>query len=270
MIIDLLGTEWQSIGDLAEGLSEEEWKTPIALDGWTVQDCVSHVIGVEGSLLGDPVPEADVEHLPYVTSPFQKMVEVPVEHRRTWTGAEVLRDYRSTIERRLDALRSMTPEQFEEVGWSPIGEVPYSVFMGVRLFDCWMHEQDMRRALDRPGHLSGPVVDASLDRFRAAMPFVVGKKAAAPEGTTSVFRTTGANELVWTVSVVEGRGKLTGQSDAEAPASPTVTITLPFTSFVALGGGRWSPEEAHAGGGLAIDGDEDLGDRILANMAFTP
>ena len=29
------------------------------------------------------------------------------------------------IARRLDALRAMTPAQLDEIGWSPIGEVPY-------------------------------------------------------------------------------------------------------------------------------------------------
>jgi hypothetical protein len=35
--------------------------------------------------------------------------------------------------------------------------------MHIRIFDCWVHEQDMRRATGRPGHLTGPVVHTTSD-----------------------------------------------------------------------------------------------------------
>ncbi len=139
--------------------------------------------------------------------------------------------------------------------------MPYREFMMVRVFDSWMHEQDMRRALGRPGHLTGPVVDASLERFRAALGFIVGKKAAAPQGAAGVIATTGDNE-----QVVDGRATLV----ADPPPSPTVRIVLPFETFIALGGGRWNLEDALGAGGAELSGDEELGRRVLANMAFTP
>jgi uncharacterized protein (TIGR03083 family) len=269
-IVDLLEQEWASIDALCADLDEGQWKTPVALPGWSVQDCVSHVLGTEASLLGDPMPDVDVSHLGYVTDPFQQIVEVPVEHRRSWPGAEVLDDYRQVIPRRLEQLRAMTTEQFDEVGWTPLGEAPYRSFMGVRVFDCWMHEQDIRRALDRPGHLSGPVVEAALNRFRAAVPYVVGKKAGAPDGATVVFEVTGAEPRVWTIAVIDGRAKLVGETTDERPDGPTATITVPFESFVALGGGRWNAGQAREQGGLSVAGDTELAERIVGNLAFTP
>ena len=49
-----------------------------------------------------------------------------------------------------------------------------------RVFDAWVHEQDMRRAVGRPGDLDTPVAAAALDRIVGTMPFVVGKRAGAP------------------------------------------------------------------------------------------
>jgi hypothetical protein len=182
----------------------------------------------------------------------------------------VLHDYRAVIARRVDQLAAMTTERFDEIGWSPIGEAPYRDFMAVRVFDMWMHEQDMRRALDRPGHLAGPIVDASLGRFKPAMGYVVGKKAGAPDGSTLVLRATGPTALVWTVAVEGGRARLVAESEADAPTNPTTTIELPFASLVALGGGRWTPGEARAAGGVTVTGDTELAHRVLANLAFTP
>ena len=42
---------------------------------------------------------------------------------------------------------------------TPAGPDTYGRFMRVRIFDCWMHEQDIRRAVGRPGHVEGPAVD---------------------------------------------------------------------------------------------------------------
>jgi hypothetical protein len=142
--------------------------------------------------------------------------------------------------------------------------------MGVRLFDCWMHEQDMRRAVEQPGHVTGAEVDGALDRFRAAIPYVVGKKAGAPEGATVVFDLTGEGARCWTVTVTDGRAKVTGETASARPEDVTTTITLPFTAFVALGGGRWTTEDARRTGALEVDGDKELAERILTNMAFTP
>ena len=62
----------------------------------------------------------------------------------------MLAEFDEVVPRRLAQLRAMTEEELATPGWSPIGEVPYREFMGVRLFDSWMHEQDMRRALGAP------------------------------------------------------------------------------------------------------------------------
>jgi uncharacterized protein (TIGR03083 family) len=264
-VVDRLAEEWASLDALCDDLTEDEWKTPTDLPGWTVQDCLSHVIGVERMLLGDPQPDVDVSHLSYLTDPFARSLETWVEQRRSRAGAEVLAEFREQIPRRLTHLRAMTTEDFDRPGFSPIGEVPYREFMAVRVFDCWMHEQDIRRALDRPGHLTGPVVDVALVRFKAALGYVIGKKAAAPEGSSVVLHTTGGPEVTFPV-IVEGRARLV---DA-APPEPTVRITLPFETLVALGGGRWDRTQAHAAGGIAIEGDRELGERVLDSLAFTP
>jgi uncharacterized protein (TIGR03083 family) len=269
-IIGLLDTEWRAISSLCESFDEAAWATRVALPGWTVKDCLSHIAGTESTLLGVEAPTVPVDHLDHVRTPFQQLTEGPVELRRSWSGDEVFEDYRRIVTRRVDQLSAMTDDELSAIGWSPIGEAPYRVFMGVRLFDCWMHEQDMRRAVGQPGHMTGPEVDGALERFRAAVPFVVGKKAGAPEGSTTVFTTTDGRELCWTITVTGGRAAISGESAAARPDDVTTAITLPFTSFVALGGGRWTADEARQAGPVEVIGDKELAERILTNMAFTP
>jgi uncharacterized protein (TIGR03083 family) len=265
-VVELLEEVWTSIGDATEGLDEGTWSSPSELPGWTVKDCLSHVAGTERALLGEPSPEVDVSHLPHVSSPFQELIEKPVEEWRSRSGTEVRDGFLEVTRRRLGHLRAMTPEEMEAPSWSPIGEVPYRVFMRVRVFDCWMHEQDIRRVVDRPGHESGPALDCVVERLRAALGFVVGKKAGAPDGSQVLIRTTGPTEVAFGV-VVDGRARVV---DPNELGPPDVAITLPFTSLAALGGGRWDRARAEAAGGVVVDGDGELGRAVLDHMAFTP
>ena len=139
--------------------------------------------------------------------------------------------------------------------------------MRVRVFDCWMHEQDIRRVVGRPGHLSGPALDCVVERFRGALGFVVGKKAEAPDGTRVLVRTTGPTEVAFGVAV---DGRATVVEESELGGSPTAVVTLPFSTLAALGGGRWDRVRAEAEGGVTYDGDVELSSRIVEHMAFTP
>jgi uncharacterized protein (TIGR03083 family) len=266
-IIDVLEQVWASTLEATAGLDDTDWSRPSELPGWTVKDCLSHVATIESNFLGEPTEKVPVSHLPHVSSPFQEAMEIGVEAWRPLPGSEVRARFADIYPRRVAQLRAMTPEQMEAPSWSPIGEVPYRQFLVVRAFDCWMHEQDIRRVLDRPGDLSGPTVDPVLQRFRAALGVIVGKRAGAPEGTLLVIRTTGPTEVALGVAV-SGRASVVEPDDLSGP--PDTVITLPFEAFVALGGGRWDRQRAEAGGGVVYEGNAELGRAVLDNMAFTP
>ncbi len=124
---------------------------------------VSHLIGVESLLLGLPAPPP--VQAAHVRNPLGAGIEGWVAQRRGRSPAEVLDEFRRVTAARLAALDAMSDEQWEAVGPSPAGEVPYREFMEIRVMDNWVHEQDIRRAVGRPGHLEGPAAEASLARF---------------------------------------------------------------------------------------------------------
>lgn len=264
-VLGWLELVWTSVADLAAELDDDDWALPSELAGWKVQDCLSHIVGVESALLGEAVPDVAVDHLPHVTDDFAAMIEKPVEARRSQPPAAVLEELRTATSRRLEALRALSPEEWAVVGWSPVGQVPYAQFMEVRVFDCWMHEQDIRRATDRPGHLDGPAAEVAFGRIRSAMGFVVGKKAAAPKGSTVVFDIAGPVGGRFAIEVAER-----AQETVDEPADPTVVFEMSLSAFAALGGGRWDRERALDSGEVAVSGDAGLATAVLDAMAFTP
>jgi uncharacterized protein (TIGR03083 family) len=261
--IGLLETVWSSIDSLCSGLGDDEWDRPTDCPGWTVRDQVAHMLGTEGMLAGRAAPESerDAASLPHVRNPIGAANETWVEGWRDRPGPEVLAAFREITAVRLAALRAMTPEEWDAEGFTPEGPGPYRGFMEIRVFDCWFHEQDIREALGVPGGLTGPVADLALGRVPKALPYVVGKKAGAPDGSTVVFEVEGTVHAVG----VDGRAALL----AEVPAAPTVCLTLDRRTFGRLAGGRWSGDRARTEGSVQIEGDADLAHRILDNFGYT-
>jgi uncharacterized protein (TIGR03083 family) len=238
-VVLLLGQEWREIAGLLAELDDDAWGLP-ALPGWDVHDVVAHLIGTELMLSGSPLPDApgDLEARSHV------------------------RNDGAVTAQRLAALEAMSDEEFEAPSWTPAGRATYARFMRIRIFDSWMHEQDIRAAVGRPGNEKGPVAEESLAEVVQALGFIVGKRARAPEGSLVTLALTGPIGRELHVKV-EGRATVVDQ----LPGPPTVTVSLPSTLFLRLAGGRLDPESVAEQ--IAVEGDQELGRRLAANLAYT-
>jgi len=270
-VILRLDEVWRDIADVCDGLTAEQWAMPTECPGWTVFDNVAHMIGTERMLAGErPTAAPDtpgVADAAHVRNDIGKANEQWVASYRGWDGPKLLDEFRRVTALRLDTLRALTTEQWDAEGFTPEGPGPYRQFMAIRVFDCWYHDQDIREALGRAGFLDGPVADLSLARIPTkALGYVVGKKAGAPPGSVVAFEVEGTPLIEAAVSVPpEGRAILLG----DVPPNATARITTDRRTFARLAGGRWSGAYARAHGVVRVDGDRDLGDRIVDNMAFT-
>jgi uncharacterized protein (TIGR03083 family) len=159
-------------------------------------------------------------------------------------------------------LRGLSDEGFAAETQTPLGPGTITEFVNIRIMDAWVHEQDIRRALEMPGELESAVAAHALGRVARAMPFVVARKAQAPDGSTIVFDITGPAGRVLPVGIDGGRGS---QLDSEAP-SATVRLTTDVETFMCLGCGRWDPADALAAGKITVSGDVALGESIVNQM----
>ncbi len=103
----------------------------------------------------------------------------------------MLADLRDTIAERRAGLRGMDQAAFDAEAFTPAGPDSYGRFMRIRVMDMWMHEQDVRAVVGRPGHEEGLAPQAALDEMTGALGFVVGKRAGAPSGSHVRFELTG-------------------------------------------------------------------------------
>ncbi len=194
--------------------------------------------------------------------------------RRSTPGPDVLTEFVAVSQLRLATLRRLTGDEWAQVGPTIVGEVTLADFMKTRVFDSWVHEQDVRMALGRPGGSGGLASAVAVGQVEAAMGFVVGKKAAAPEGSVVRFSVGGpaqdARRITLAVQGGRARPVPEGPSAATptAPTAPTVTLALSSLDFVRLGCGRVTAGEVEAAGGVEVEGDAALGKKILEAMNF--
>lgn len=261
-----LGEVWASLDDLLAGLSDDEWLRPSPLPGWSVQDNVSHIVGTEAMLSGEAGPniEIDREASTHVRNDIGAFNEQWVEALRAESPSEVLARFRALTGARLATLGAMTDEEWNAESFTPAGKDTYGRFMQIRVFDCWLHEQDIRDAVGRPGHETGLAVEVVLDEMATALGFVVGKKAGAAPGESVTFALTDGGQVVRELHV-EVAERASVVPELSGPAS--VTLTMPIGVMTRRCAGRVGPGDLLDQ--VAIDGNLSLASRILDNQSYT-
>jgi len=262
--VDLLRNEFTVLGELGASLDEAQWDTPTCLPGWTVRDVLSHVTGTEAGLLGEPVPEVDVSHLEHMRNPIAEANERWVEANRGLTGGEMVARWLDVSGRRLAVLDAMDQADFDAPSWTPAGkDETYGRFMRIRHFDCYLHEQDIRLALGMPARETDADVASSLDEVATGLGYIVGRKAALPDGSRVRIDLVGPAARTYLVQI-DGRAAVVESLDGPV----TVGVELPSMHFLRLTGGRHDAGVEPADG-VRFTGDPDLGAQLVNNLAFT-
>ncbi len=257
---------WSAIDDftaLLEDLAPEEWDAPTDLPGWDVRAVASHVAHLEGILAGGAEETADVGEPPHVRGFLGLYTEIGVLNRRASSPDEIINEIREAATARHTMLLADPPT---DAGGKPevvFGGVPWTweVLLRNRPLDVWMHEQDVRRAVGRPGGLDTAQAKHSADYLAESLGFVLGKKVGAAAGTSLVLDMAGSDPFSF---VINDAGR--GERLTAAPSEPTTTLRMDRASFVVLAGGR-CPADPDA---VAIEGDQALGRQVLDAMATTP
>jgi uncharacterized protein (TIGR03083 family) len=257
---DLLEETWRATIAVGHELSPQEWDRPTDCPGWSVKDHFAHIIGTERMLQDLPPAEVDPGARPYVRNPIGEFNEREVESRRGLSGAEVLAELEELVSLRLETLRSGDEAYFAQERMTPTGPGTMLDFLSIRILDCFVHEQDIRRAVGRPGQLgSGPAAH-TIDRLIRTLPIVVGKRAAAPEGSACLITVSGPTSRSIPIRVEGGRARIVDTT----PDDPMVTVELDTETFLVLAVGR-QPASARADH-IKLGGDTALGQAIVDNL----
>lgn len=246
--------------DLLDGLDDAAWETLTDLPGWTVHDVAAHLAHLEAVTAGLLVDEPPATATPGgIASAY---TEAGVEARRGTSRDDVMAELRSGVDTRARQLAEHLPSDPSAradhtpagVGWT------WDTMLRNRTVDMWCHEQDLRRAVGRPGGLDSPAAVVTTHTFSLAMPFVLGKKVGATTGTSVLWDLTGPVAMQVGATVGDD-----GRARPGVPGSPTATLRLSSEAFAVLAAGRRRPGAVD----VEVSGDVDLAHRVLEQMAVT-
>lgn len=243
---------------LLESLDDAQWSMPTDLPGWSVADVAAHLAHLEAVVAGTVQDELPDTTGPTIPSDY---TEAGVATRRGRTAAEVVDELRTAVEARTAQLGTLPDDPHARADVTP-GGAPWTwdTLLRNRAVDVWCHEQDVRRAVDRPGSLDSPAAVVTTHGFALAMPFVLGKRVGAAAGTSVLWDLTGP--LAMQVGATVGDD---GRARPGVPGDPTATLTLTSDTFAVLAAGRRGP----AAVSVDVTGDKDLAHRVLEQMAVT-
>jgi uncharacterized protein (TIGR03083 family) len=260
----LMEQAWSSFEEVCAQLDPGEWELPTDCPGWTVKDQLAHVCGIESSALGRPQP-GDPVQAPHVKNELGAINEREILARRNRSVDELLDELRDATAERGKVLASWTHEEWNEDAQGVLGVMPRTRIIGMRIFDVFTHEQDIRVATGRAGHLNGDVARFAYTQMAGSMGFAVAKRAQAEDGQSVHFAIAPPGETF----AIEMQGRRGVRLDA-VPPEPTVRLATDFEVFLRLTAGRWSPQRVIEEGRLQVAGDTDLAERVLTGMNITP
>lgn len=258
--VDALGAQWATLIDLADGLDDEQWSAPSILEGWTVADVFAHIAGTEWSLAGRTVePVRGVGELAHVRNPIGELNENWLDHYRVLSRAELMADLREVTALRGEALRTISESDWNAEGFTPAGKDSHGRFMRIRTFDCWIHEVDIRDSLQLGAPADPEPAAVTREEMAASLPFLIGKRAQAPRDAAVTVDFTGIAPAQVHVSVGE-RAAVVPAIDGVADA----VLHVDIADYARLIGARATADPAS----VTIDGNADLGGRVVANLHY--
>ena len=239
---------------LGTTLTDEEWSAQTECPAWTVKDIYAHLVGGEMWMSqGHPAPPQGLAAI----------ADEPVAERAGASGPQVLAELREVFALRRAQLRANPPDPNQPTETAYRQRVTLGILLRLRAFDAWVHEQDVRRAVARPGNLATASAHVSRDVFLLAMPRVIARVVGAPAGSSVRFAVSG--EVPFDV-VIAVDGDRRGHLMQANGSATTVTLAMDWETFARLGAGRIPASRAS----VQISGDEELAARVLANLSVTP
>ena len=158
---------------------------------------------------------------PHVHSDFARFVEVDVEARRGLTGREVVAELAEFHPQRVADLRASDADIDTVIGGFFGPETTFGEHLHRRIVDAWVHEQDLRAALDRPGNLDSASAAVFTADILAALPRIASRVAGIGAGHAVVLDVSGPVVARGGVRIVTGERRAPLRRSAFQRQRPT-------------------------------------------------
>ncbi len=231
LTVDLFPDERDALLELLSQLSNEEWSRPTVCAGWSVNDVALHLLGDDIGRLSRGrdgfagaafVPRGDsdfeAELLAFINEANERWVQATRRIRPhllfdllRFSGGDTYRYFQS-----LDLFEIGGP-----VSWAGPDPAPVWLDIAREYTERWLHQQQIRDAVEKPGLKERRFFAPVLDTFVRAVPHTF-RDVDVAEGAQLKLVISGDAGREW--SLVRGDGKWTLYREMNAEPAATVVI----------------------------------------------
>ena len=268
--VPLFPGERAALLDLLAGLTDEEWAKPTVCPGWSVKDVAQHLLaddvgrlssGRDGFVRPGFAEGLDVSRWDGLLAAIDRQNDLWVRATRRLSPRLLIELLRFTDEPTAAYFASLDPTRpGMPVDWAGPGPAPVWLDVAREYTERWVHQQQIRDAVGKPGLTERRWLHPVLDAFARALPHAL-RDHEAPGGTRVALEVLGEAGGIWIAERVGGGWRLgTGPVDGAA-ATVTMDQDTAWRLFT-----RGLPPET-AAERVAIAGDPAAACRVLRMVA---
>lgn len=264
----LLRTVRSRLDDLVDALEGDDWHRPTVCPGWQVRDLVAHLIGDDLGRLSrthdgepGPGPRPD-EDLPRYIDRLNDEWVVALRRLSPPVLLSLLGAGGVEVVELWDAIDLDAPT--DGVSWAGLDDGPAWMDLARDTTEYWIHEQQIREAVDRPLH---DAVEAGtvIDVLARGLPYAL-RSVDAPHGAVVVVRAEDVG-AAWLVGRRDGRwwfGRRTALERLAGMAPPYATVSADAATLWR----RWSRHPDGRSGAFAREGDAAAAAAVVDHLAI--
>ena len=270
MVIDLFPQERKQLLELFSKLEAEEWEKPTICPGWSVKDIGLHLLGDD---IGYLSRARDQFSNPFFRNKdlhaWGRLVKNINEANELWVKATA-----RISPKLLSDLLELTGKQFYEyvqsldqmatggvVSWAGPDPAPVWLDTAREYTERWVHQQQIRDAVNKPGLKEQRFFHPVLDTFVRALPHTY-KDIPAVNTTVLKFVVTGEAGDVWYLIGEADRWSLSQGVELQ----PVAVVTMDQETCWRLFTKGMNKDQARAK--TAIEGDQKLGEKLLETVSI--
>ncbi len=258
-ILRAVRAERRATLSLLRSLDRDRFDTATALPGWRVREVVAHLISTDRAAVTGAILPAIL--LKKSTDKVEAWNERQVPKWANRPVPELLMGLDRWGRRFVRLAAAVPAAAYRPRLPSPWGKGPLGIYIWVRVYDEWIHRQDIRRALGMPDE--DVDAEAATEFLLTAVGLQTIHMLDGGKGRL-VVELEGVALPEWSFDLATKQFGPDGSQSGTADA-PT-RIVAPAPAFLMAAAGRDTFDDLKGKGTIRVDGDQELAARFLSKL----
>ena len=260
-----LGTLWDGFDELFDSMPAEQWSAPFGPD-WVFADVPHHLAAFDSQFIAAALEGRERRFELAAPADLDRWAR-DASARRPHDPSESLAAWRAARARIIAALETMSDADLQRMAWYPAlwvrGERPLAVHLELLRVHTIQTALETEFRLGREdSFVDSATIAAFIQGYMGFLPLLANSDVAAGREFTAVWRITGPEGGMWTLTTAGGHAQL---HPGDTPGAD-LEIVESADAYLRIATGVWNLVEAVADGRISVSDPEQF-QHLLALLA---